>query len=177
MNWVSIGSGNGLSPGRRQAIIWNNAGLLSIGPLGTSFSEIRIEIQNFSFTKMHLKILSAKWQPFCPGGDEFRYWHTYCRVTPKINQFGTKIAISGLAWSCVVLKTPISDVTCYHSLYHDESPLSFSYIASYISLKSHQSWNFAISVKMLHKFAITSLPKIQLQDLGTSLLRSWKKQV
>ena len=29
-----IGSVNGLSPGRRQAIIWNNAGLLLIEPLG-----------------------------------------------------------------------------------------------------------------------------------------------
>ena len=30
-----IGSDNGLSPGRRQAIIWTNAGILLIGPLGT----------------------------------------------------------------------------------------------------------------------------------------------
>ena len=35
-----IGSDNGLSPGRRQAIIWTNAGILLIGPLGTNFSEI-----------------------------------------------------------------------------------------------------------------------------------------
>ena len=34
-----IGSDNGLSPGRRQAIIWTNAGILSIGPLGTNFNE------------------------------------------------------------------------------------------------------------------------------------------
>ena len=34
-----------------QAIIKTNAGLLSIGPLGTNFSEILIQIQNFSFTK------------------------------------------------------------------------------------------------------------------------------
>ena len=27
VNWVSIGSGNGLSPVRRQAITWANAGL------------------------------------------------------------------------------------------------------------------------------------------------------
>ena len=39
-----IGSDNGLSPGRRQAIIWTNAGILLIGPLGTNFSEIFIEI-------------------------------------------------------------------------------------------------------------------------------------
>ena len=39
-----IGSDNGLSPGRRQAIIWTNAGILLIGPLGTTFSDILIEI-------------------------------------------------------------------------------------------------------------------------------------
>ena len=39
-NWVNIGSGNGLSPDRHQAITWTNADLLSIGPLGTTFSEI-----------------------------------------------------------------------------------------------------------------------------------------
>ena len=31
---TSIGSENGLSPGRHQAIIWTNAGMLLIGPLG-----------------------------------------------------------------------------------------------------------------------------------------------
>ena len=31
-----IGSANGLSPGRRQAIIWTNAGILLIGPLRTN---------------------------------------------------------------------------------------------------------------------------------------------
>ena len=30
-----IDSDNGLSPGRRQAIIWTNAGILLIEPLGT----------------------------------------------------------------------------------------------------------------------------------------------
>ena len=45
--YVSVGSDNGLSPVRHQAITWSNAGLLSIGPLGTNFSENRIEIQNF----------------------------------------------------------------------------------------------------------------------------------
>ena len=62
-----IGSDNGLSPGRRQAIIWTNAGILLIRPLGTNFSEILIGNQTFSFKKMHLKILSAKWRPFYLG--------------------------------------------------------------------------------------------------------------
>ena len=39
-----IVSDNGLSPGRRQAIIWTNAGIILIGPLGTNFNEIVIEI-------------------------------------------------------------------------------------------------------------------------------------
>ena len=64
-NLTIIGSDNGLSPGRRQAIIWNNAGLLLIEPLGTNFSEISIGVQTFSFKKMHLNMSSAKWRPFC----------------------------------------------------------------------------------------------------------------
>ena len=35
-----IGTYNGLSPGQRQAIIWTNAGILLIGPLGKNFNEI-----------------------------------------------------------------------------------------------------------------------------------------
>ena len=61
------GSDNGLSPGRRQAIIWTNAGKLLIGPLGINFSEILIEILRFSFKKMRLKVSSAKWLPLCLG--------------------------------------------------------------------------------------------------------------
>ena len=62
-----IDSDNGLSPGRRQAIIWTNAGIVLIGPLGTNSSQIVIGIQTFSFKKMHLKVSSAKWRPFCLG--------------------------------------------------------------------------------------------------------------
>ena len=62
-----IGSGNGLSPDRRQAIIWTNAGILLIEPLGTNFSESLIGIQIFSFTKMRMKMSSVKWRPFCLG--------------------------------------------------------------------------------------------------------------
>ena len=62
-----IGSDNGLSPGRRQAIIWTNAGLLSIRLLETNFSEILIKIDTFSFKKMRLKMSSGKRRPFCLG--------------------------------------------------------------------------------------------------------------
>ena len=50
--YIIIGSDKGLSPGRRQAIIWTNVGVLSIGTLGTNFSEIFSEILKFSFKDM-----------------------------------------------------------------------------------------------------------------------------
>ena len=65
-----LGSDNDLSPGRRQAIILTNAGILLIGPLGTNFSEILIGIQTFSFKEMRLKMSSARWRPFCLGLNE-----------------------------------------------------------------------------------------------------------
>ena len=64
-NLTIIGSDNGLSPGRRQAITWTNVGILLIGPLGTNFSEMLIELHTFSFKKIHLKMSSGKWRPFC----------------------------------------------------------------------------------------------------------------
>ena len=47
-----IGSDNGLSPGRLQAIIWTNAGILVIEPLETNFSDILIKIHAFAFKKI-----------------------------------------------------------------------------------------------------------------------------
>ena len=76
-----LGSDNGLSPGRRQAIIWTKDGLLLIGPLGTNFNEILIKIHIFSFKKMRLKRSSGKSRPFCLGlyelkqGQSHITWH------------------------------------------------------------------------------------------------------
>ena len=65
VNYVNFGSANVSSPELCQAIIKTNADLLSIGPLGTNYSEILIGIQAFSVKKMPLKMSSAKWWPFC----------------------------------------------------------------------------------------------------------------
>ena len=53
---ATIRSDNGLSPVQHQAIIWTDAVILLIGPLGT--------IHTFLLKKMHLKMLSAKQQSF-----------------------------------------------------------------------------------------------------------------
>ena len=64
---ANISSDNGLSPGRCQAIIWTNVGILSFEPLGTNFSEILIGMETFSLKKMRWKLSSGKWRPFCLG--------------------------------------------------------------------------------------------------------------
>ena len=83
-NLTIIGSDHGLSLGRHQAIIWINAGILLIGPLGTNFSEIQIGIQTFSYKKMHLKMSSVKWRPFCLGlnvlSNTVEYRYNYYKV-------------------------------------------------------------------------------------------------
>ena len=66
-NLSIISSNNGLSPVRRQAIIWTNGWIFVIVRLGTKFSDILIEICTFSFTKMNFKMSSGKWWPFCLG--------------------------------------------------------------------------------------------------------------
>ena len=50
-------------------------------------SEIVIKIQNFSFTKMHLKISSEKWPPFCPGGDELTSNMAKIAMYPRIDNY------------------------------------------------------------------------------------------
>ena len=77
----SIGSDNGLSPGQRQAIIWTNTEVLLIRPLGTNFSEIFTKIYTFSFKKVHCKMLSGKWQPFCLGLNVLRIHSPSCLPT------------------------------------------------------------------------------------------------
>ena len=49
----------------RQAVIRTNAVLLLIGALGTNFNEILIKIHTFSFKKIHLKMSTGRWRPFC----------------------------------------------------------------------------------------------------------------
>ena len=78
-----IVSENGLSPGRRQAIIWINDGILSIRTIGTYFSEMLIGISTFSLKKLHLKISSARWRPGVlsrPQCFNTRCWEEECNA-------------------------------------------------------------------------------------------------
>ena len=63
---IVIGSYNSVSPGRHQANIWTNAGILLFGPLGINFNEILIEIKNSqenAFEIVVCKMTSISSQP------------------------------------------------------------------------------------------------------------------
>ena len=77
VNWDCIGSDNGLLPDLHQAIIWTNAGILLIKPLGTNSSESRLKIQILLFVKMHWKHHFWKGSLFVQG--EMSYFnHILC---------------------------------------------------------------------------------------------------
>ena len=92
-----IGSDNGLSPDRRQAIIWTNAGLLLIEPLGTNFSEILIEIPTFSFKKMRVVCETAAIlsRPQCV---KWLYTTLSCPVAAHYMHTGVTISVSMTIW-------------------------------------------------------------------------------
>ena len=67
---IIIGSDNGLSPGRCQAIIWTNAELLLNGPLETNFSEFfnrnfNIFIQENAFESVVREMAAILSRPQC----------------------------------------------------------------------------------------------------------------
>ena len=95
-----IGSDNGLSPGRRQAIIWTIAWILLTWTLGTNFSEILIEIHTFSFKKIYLKMSSAKWLPFYLGLNVLPFKLTHMgnyKIIERIAHVNTHKCTSNLA--------------------------------------------------------------------------------
>ena len=118
-----IGSDNGLSPGRRQVIIWTNAGILLIWPLGTNFNDILIGIQTFSFKKMHLKMSSAKWRPFCLGHNVltteiYRHYTLTTTSSYKLEGYHTQNSLSNMhatdvQWLARLLALPCNTMPCF----------------------------------------------------------------
>ena len=116
-----IASDNGLSPSRRRATIWTNAGILLIRPLGTNFSEILFEIHTFSFKKMHLKMSSAKRRSFCLGLDVL--WSPYYTSNSDDTSGSTfhcwsSKQVSSPEWICVKF---YNLWFYFHSLFHSNS--------------------------------------------------------
>ena len=107
-SWIIIGSGNGLSPVRRQAITWTSDVLLLIGPSGTKFSEIFIKIKMFSFTKLHLKMSSAKVAAILS-------WPWCVNPAPATTvNFTIKWAMSRLVSTCLNLLLVTTNIPNHH---------------------------------------------------------------
>ena len=120
-----IGSDNGLAPGWRQTIIWTNDGILLIGPLGTNFSEILIGIQTISFKKMHLKMASPKWRPFCLGLNVLTHWRL------------TSLLMSLICSTVLYLNNSVSIIFC-HCRFR-QRPVAYSII---IIIGTGVNWSF-----------------------------------
>ena len=89
-----------------QVIALTTDDLLWITSMGTNFNQFSIKLLTFSFQNMHLKMLSAKWWPFCSiliglnhlsldqDGDKiadnirsFFYLHSYSEIMSWINNY------------------------------------------------------------------------------------------
>ena len=93
-----IGSNNGLSsPGWCQAIIWTNAGILLIQPLGTHFSEILSKIHSLPFKKIRLKMAVILPRPQCVNGLAPAQCHTMTWTNIDLFSMGPlRISLSGI---------------------------------------------------------------------------------
>ena len=100
-----MGSDNGLLPGWHQGIIWTNAGILLIGPLGRNFGGILIEIDTFSFQENSFENIVWKWRPFYLSlnvlimltEQQWDYRYQWCRPG-QCRQLATKSKSIRVAW-------------------------------------------------------------------------------
>ena len=104
----------GLSPDQHQAIIWTNNWILLTWFLGPNFSVILFKYYTFSFKKMHLKMSSGKWRPFCLGLNELNEIHLHGLVQERRNSIANTLELrlsctnpsilsypsGGLPWYC-----------------------------------------------------------------------------
>ena len=149
MNRIITGSGNDLSPVRRQAITWTNAELLQIRLLGTSFSEIWIGNLSSSFKKMHLKISSAKMAAILSRGRWVNYTILYDNEVSAIKIVSLVIWITSTAErQCAKRGVCLREAMTRH---HYNYSLSFDI---YCHLRVHSLVTMAFSHRILYKLPI-----------------------
>ena len=96
-NNLSMAKHTGLSPGRREAIIWTNTGILLIDPQGTNFSEIFIEIYTFfiqenAFENIVCETAAILSRPKCGNG-----WFTGSyRTSAVYSPWGIWVKLTGV---------------------------------------------------------------------------------
>ena len=139
-NLTIIGLDNGLSPGRRQTIIRTNAGILLLRPLGTNFSEFLVQILIFSFTKMHLKMSSAKWGPISLGLNVLMSLCSYISI------------LACRTWSAVM---------CLKLSYHPSTTWNFTY---YKAVSFYTSVEVTVYVNPCYNISVRMHRIIRMRD-------------
>ena len=93
-------------------IVWTSAEILLIGPLGTNFSEILIEIHILLFKKMHLRVSSAKYCTLCLGHNMLLDSAVY-KKTPQIaaNNHNYLFIRQSFCAHCDAIKTVVLQMT------------------------------------------------------------------
>ena len=123
-----IGPDNGLPPGRRQAIICTNVGILLTGTLKTKFNEIFIKIHIFSFKKIHSKFrlengshfvsasmcslveAEAKWTSFCRWNFQMRFLYEnyfFLHFDPNFTEICSQWSKASAAIDLIILEYSI----------------------------------------------------------------------
>ena len=105
---ATIVSNNGLLSGQHQAIMWTNARILLIGPLGTNFSEISIRMNTLSFKKINLKMSFAKWQAFF--------------LSPKGLMYQSTLLMTIIAFTISSISRPLKKVEIDHTGFNSMTP-------------------------------------------------------
>ena len=127
--------------------------------MGTNFREIRIKIQNFSFTKMRMEISSAKWQPFCPGGEELILQST------SYPHYGFKIYFEIILYYTNIAYTPTHPFFCFN-LWSWSEPSDY-----------HQPHISILSTSLFFSmFKYTKYDKSKWLYIQKVLQRTWKLQ-
>ena len=137
--------------------------LVSIGHLGTNFSEILSEIHTFSFKKIHLKMSSGKCRPFCLGLNVLTNWesftkfgkcwlsrwdllslfikwvihcHQYCRM--NIQEMACNYSAQAITWSTGRARTP----SFWDTPTAPWLPILVIHIRSQVKTRQSQSYKF-----------------------------------
>ena len=171
-----ICSDNGLSPGGRQAIIWTNAGILLIQSLETNTKEIFIKLYIFSFKKMHLKMLSGNWQPFCLNLNVLSKTHwcfiLWTSVMKSLNlHFSTKFKawISNYTWWKLACKC--SSMFWIHWHFRTWMSNYIPHIKMNITTCTWPDWKWHVSTEL--KFCL--VVKSNMKKFFSSILSQIKK--
>ena len=154
---TSIGSDNGLSPGRRQAIPWTNAGISLIGSIGINFSEKLIEIYTFLFKKTRLKMSSGKCQQFFLSLNVL-IWHMQhgrAHMSWSVKHHSQKVLCFILTWSKYKMSKACKLWNMMNTMFINMPGLKLSFMINCILCG-------ILFSKLLHYFLYACIKKLEL---------------